>query len=67
MKLGKPEYVAWVIGGGPCEFRPTLLGAIRAARACEARGGRAHSIWQLRSVKVPAARPRGQKHKRSER
>lgn len=65
MKLGIPQYVAWWMGG-PCVYRPTLNGAIKAAQACEARGGAKHKIMQLRLVKVTVA-PTRTLHRRSER
>lgn len=58
MKLGKPEYAAWW-AGGLCLARPTLKGAIRAARECEARGGAQHRFIQLRNVTVS----KGELHK----
>lgn len=50
MKLSKPSYIAWVRGGGPCESKPTLKAAKKAAKQCEARGGVKHDFFRVQKV-----------------
>ncbi len=50
MKLSKPRYIAWVRGGGPCESKPTLKAAKKAAKECEARGGSKHDFFRVQKV-----------------
>lgn len=51
MRLGKIKYVAWVRGGTPCEFAPTLKAVRKLAKACEGRGGSKHDFYKIQRVR----------------